>query len=66
LLERPRLPPAPAEFGAPVALPDAATGKPLSVFALENRRAAILANRRLSYDSEFYGGVLREFSSEEK
>jgi hypothetical protein len=48
-----------------VALPDAAKGKPLSIFALENRRAAILANRRLENDSAFYRDVQREFGAKD-
>lgn len=61
-IERPRLPDAPANFGAPVALPQASAGKGLEVFALENRAAAAEANRRLSGDAAFYGDVRREFS----
>jgi hypothetical protein len=65
VLERPRLPAAPAEFGKPIALPDATRGKSLRVFALENRAAASLANRRLENDAAFYEDVRREFGAKE-
>ena len=61
VIERPRLPDAPADYGAPVDLPAATIGKDMRVFALENRRAAILANRRLENDAAFYAGVTKEF-----
>lgn len=60
-IERPRLPAAPANFGMPVALPQASAGKRLDVFALENRKAAAEANRRLAGDGAFYRDVRREF-----
>jgi hypothetical protein len=55
------LPPAPNDFGAPVALPKAKAGDDLKVFAIENRKAATLANRRLSNDAAFYAEVQRDF-----
>lgn len=38
----------------------------LAAFALENRAAAILANRRLVGDGKFYSDVRREFSAKSK
>jgi hypothetical protein len=61
VIERPRLPTPPSEFGAPVALPQARTGDDVKVFALENRKAAIIANRRLADDAAFYADVRRGY-----
>jgi hypothetical protein len=61
VFERPRLPAAPADFGKPVALPAGAPGENLKFFALENRKAAVLANQRLSDDAAFYAEVRRNF-----
>ena len=61
MLDRARLPAAPADFGKPVPLPAPSKGKSIKTFALENRAAAITANRRLEADSDFYGDVLRLF-----
>lgn len=63
VVERERLPEPPANFGAGVALPTAAAGKRLDVFALENRAAAEEANRRLAGDAAFYGDVRRQFGA---
>lgn len=65
VMERPRLRAACAEFGKPVALPEAQTGKSLRAFALENRAAAIQANHRLESDAAFYEDVRREFGAKE-
>ena len=61
LVERPRLPAPPAEFGKPVDLPPVKKGESIKVFALKNRAAAIEANNRLSNDAAFYDDVLRMF-----
>lgn len=42
-------------------LPAARAGGDLKVFALENRKAAILANRRLADDAGFYADVRRGY-----
>lgn len=60
-LERARLPAAPVNFGKPVNLPSPSKGKSIRTFALENRAAAITANRRLEADADFYENVQREF-----
>lgn len=64
-IERARLPDAPADFGKPVPLPAPTKGKSIRTFALENRAAAITANRRLESDAMFYSDVLRLFGPEE-
>ena len=46
-----------------IGLPTPAKGKSLRVFALENRAALHLANRRLENDRAFYGDVRREFGA---
>lgn len=61
-LVKPELPPAPENFGKPVALPKAMSGSSLKRFALENRAAAIAANQRLMDDAAFYNDVLARFS----
>jgi hypothetical protein len=61
VLERPRLPAPPTDFGKAVTLPAARAGGDLKVFALENRKAALLANRRLADDADFYADVRRGF-----
>ncbi len=63
VIERPRLPAAPAEFGKPVDLPAVTKGASLRVFALENRAAAAQANRRLEADAAFYESVRNEFGA---
>ena len=62
LVERPKLPEAPSNFGKPVALPVVKEGQGLRKFALENRAAAIEANNRLVNDASFYSSVLGAFS----
>ena len=62
MVERPRLPEAPSNFGKPVALPVVKQGESLRKFALENRAAAIEANSRLVNDASFYGSVMEAFS----
>jgi len=42
-------------------LPSPSKGKSIRTFALENRAAAITANRRLEADADFYENVQREF-----
>ncbi|WP_424363615.1 hypothetical protein [Methylocystis parvus] len=42
-------------------LPDATEGKHLEIFALENRRAAHMANRAVGDCQAFYADVRREF-----
>lgn len=64
LVQRPKLPVAPSAFGKPVALPAPTHGKSVKTFALENRAAAIQANRRLESDAAFYEDVRREFGAE--
>lgn len=61
LIQRPNLPAAPNDFGAPLALPKPASGADLKAFALENRKAALLANQRLTNDAAFYAEVRRNF-----
>lgn len=39
----------------------ATKGKSIKTFALENRAAAITANKRLEADGDFYNDVLRQF-----
>lgn len=53
---KPRLPPMAAScIKAP--LPEIVRGKPLPVFALENRRAAIMANLAVGNCQKFYDEV---------
>jgi len=40
-------------------------GKSVRVFALENRAAAITANKRLENDAQFYSDVRRQFGAQE-
>jgi hypothetical protein len=42
-------------------LPKPASGADLKAFALENRKAALLANQRLTNDAAFYAEVRRNF-----
>jgi len=49
-----------------VALPKVTKGKSVKTFALENRAAAINANRRLEDDAQFYGDVQSEFGADDK
>ena len=65
VIERPRLPTAPAAFGKPVSLPAPTIGKSTKVFALEAAAAAVLANRRLKNDDAFYRDVRQEFGAKE-
>jgi hypothetical protein len=47
-----------------VPLPSPIKGKSIKTFALENRAAAITANRRLQDDASFYERVQQEFGVE--
>lgn len=62
LIEKPKLPDAPADFGKPVALPGVKKGESIKVFSLQNRAAAIEANQRLKNDASFYNDVVKDFS----
>jgi hypothetical protein len=60
--DRPALPPlSPACKGAP--LPEPTPGRDARVFALQNRAAAIEANRGVDNCQAFYSDVRREFSA---
>lgn len=60
---KPRLPPIAAScIKAP--LPAIVKGKPLPVFALENRRAAIMANLAVGNCQEFYKEVRAAYSAQ--
>jgi hypothetical protein len=56
------LPVEPSNFGKQVELPRPVIGMNAKIFALQNRKALIEANRRLTNDSEFYADVKRDFS----
>lgn len=62
LIEKPKLPDAPEGFGKPVELPGAKKGASIRVFSLQNRAAAIEANKRLENDAAFYNDVVKDFS----
>ena len=62
LIEKPKLPDAPEDFGKPVELPGAKKGTSVKVFGLQNRAAAIEANQRLQNDAAFYKDVVKDFS----
>lgn len=64
LVERARLPKPPDNFGKPVALPQPERGQSAKVFALENRAAAHLANKRLENDREFGEALYRAYGQE--
>ena len=65
LVARPALPPAPANFGRPVAPPPVARGESLRTFTLKNRAALHQANRRLENDAAFYRDVVEDFGAEQ-
>lgn len=62
MLSKVELPAAPNNFGKPIELPRPVTGMNAKLFAMQNRKALIEANRRLINDSEFYADVRRDFS----
>jgi hypothetical protein len=63
VIERPQLPEPSA--AAPTALPAPTAGKDKGVFALENRAAAIAANRGVETCQAHYSAVRREFSAKD-
>lgn len=59
----PNLPPPPAQFGSPVAVPVPQAGQDARLYAARTRKALLEANQRLVNDGEFYCDVQRRFSA---
>lgn len=60
---RPNLPPAPAEFGLPVPVPQPVKGQDARAFAAVTRVALLNANQRLANDKSFQADVWKRFSN---
>ncbi len=57
------LPPAPAAFGAPVAVPPALVGEDARAYAAREKAGRLDANARLGADSAFYADVVQRFGA---